>query len=664
MKKVFALTAASIVTAMILAACGGSSSPTVVAPTTLSGTTATGAPFIGATITVSDKSGVVGTTNTVNADGTFSVTLSPNAVFPVVLTAVRDDQTLVSVASENTTTNVNITPITNLIAARLASSGDPSKLADEITKNPGVASSDKVNAKVDEVIALLKNLLDAVGSTTNPLSGKFLADGSGLDRALDSLIIKIVPSSASSSNIEVSIKQGGDDATAPVVIKFTNTETPKPLPAPTALIKPGTAILIADLLKRITACYALPAGSRVTTADPSSTSPAETAADVIATACREIFFGSDPSTYLSNGRVVGSNAAFSSLFRSSATGLTFDRGTYEFTRVNTLSTNGDVVIGYRATDSLGNVTFDALAVRADNATTPTKFQIIGNQYQYSGGVSPYEQLRSFVKNSANDYYSTGYVLNVRKDSTISKVIVTTPKGGTLTLLPKSGFGDLQLSNDGTTPLSTNFVRIRSEYVDPAKASSDPATADTNLFFTTDKPSDADVSSYNEQSVWKFDYYLTSAPTVIAATQSYRTRARALSIGELKQKILPNLTDSNISNIVAATGTNNSFPAPTTAPVTLDWLVPDGGIAPTFIGLFGSVPNTAPSTGFSGFNDSARVGSTLRSGSISCFSQSSTDKHCTAGNYASTSRINGIHLIGVEPTGREFAHFYATYTITP
>lgn len=667
MKYLFTSAAVSIVAAALIAACGGSSSPpAVVAPqaTTLSGTAATGAAFIGATITVTDQTGaVVGTTSTINADGTYSITLSSAANFPVVLTAVRDDQTLVSVATDSTASTINITSITNLIAARLATSGDPSKLAAEIVSNPAVASIANVNAKVADITRVLQPLLTAANASIDVLTGSFVANGSGLDLALDSLIIKIVPSSTTTSNIEIAIKQAGTDTALLPPLKFTNSDVPAQLPAPTALIQPGTTTLIANLLSRMTACYALPAAARVTKADPTITDAPETAADVVAPACREIFVGSDPATFLSNGRIVRSDRAFSSLFRTRADDTVFDRGTYEFTRVNTLSTNGDVVIGYRATDKDGNVNYDSLAIRADNATAPTKFQLIGNQYTFDGGVSPYQQLRTFLKDNSNDYYSTGYVLSVRNDGSFSKVVVTTPTGALLTLKPIAASGILTLvrESDGKT-LGTNFVRIRSQYNDPAKLASDPATADINLYFTVNKPTDADISAFAEQSVWTFDYYLASAPTVVAATQKYRTRARALSIAELKQKILPSLSAAVVSQAVTAIGTATSFAAPTTAPVLLDWLVPDGGIAPTTIGIFGNYPDPMPATTRSGFNDSRRVGSTIRSGTVACVTKDSADFHCSGGNFISGTRINGVHLVGTEPTGREFAHFYATYTI--
>src|SRR3989304_2842123 len=60
------------------------------------------------------------------------ITLPLSAKPPFVVQAVRDDISLVSVIAEAKDTTTNITPVTNLIASRLSSSGDPAKLAAEI----------------------------------------------------------------------------------------------------------------------------------------------------------------------------------------------------------------------------------------------------------------------------------------------------------------------------------------------------------------------------------------------------------------------------------------------------------------------------------------------------------------------------------------------------
>lgn len=661
-------TAAGLLLTGALAACGSNSStdptpvaatPVAAAPTsfTVAGTAATGAVFDNATITVIGSDGTRyggGATDVTGADGSYTITLPLTAKPPFVVQAVRDDKTLVSVIAEAKDTTTNITPITNLIASRLSSSGDPAKLADEIKANPTLIDAAKLTTKVAEVVALIKPLRDAAGDTSDPLNGKLVADGTGADKVLDSLSINITPSGANSVNIEVAVKQKLAEGENPAVIAFTNSTAPATAIAAVAatdLVSSGTASLIADLLKRMTACYALPLAERVT-------SGGTAAADIVAPACKDLFAGADPASYKHNGGGVSSKQAFSGIFGAGATGAKFDRGSYEFTRGN-----GDLVIAYRATDSSGNSTNNALVVKAD---TDGKLRAIGNQYKYNGGVNAYHQLRSFINQPAATYYSTGYNLSVNdtidpvtKKSIFAKVVVTTPKGGALTLQPGAGSSFLPLVK-GTTVTGTNILRIRSVYTDPANSGKDPAVADTSLFFAPTALSDAEIAALPAQSAWKFDYYLAGNTTTTPdATQFYKTRARALTIDELQAQPLAALTAADIDFVKANTVTTPTgakyLPTPATGPVTLDWTVPAGALAPTSIQVYGSA---------GGFNDNATVASTSRTGNVACTAASGSDTHCSAGNYAAGGRLSGAHLWAQDAAGRDFASFYAFYTITP
>ena len=666
-------TAASLSLVGALAACGSSSSGTdttpvaaTVVPTTftVAGTAATGAVFDNATITIIGSDGTKyggGATNVTGADGTYTITLPLTAKPPFVVLAVRDDKTLVSVVAEAKDTTSNITPVTNLIASRLSTSGDPAKLADEIKANPALVDAAKLTTKVAEVVALIKPLMDAVGDSSNPLTGKLVANGTGADKMLDSLSINITPNGANAVNIEVAVKQKLAEGVDPVVIAFTNTTKPAAAIAAvtaTDLVGSGTAPLITDLLKRMTACYALPLADRVN-------STASAATDIIASACKDIFVGSDPTLYKHNGGLVSAKQAFSGIFGAGGTGTKFDRGSYEFTRAN-----GDLVIAYRATDTSGNASSNTLAVKTD---TDAKLRAIGNQYKYSGGVNAYQQLRTFISQPAATYYSTGYNMNVNNTvdakgaSIFAKVVVTTPKGGVLTLKSSSGSSFLPLvKNAGLTTESvtgTNFLRLRSVYTDAANSSKNPADSDTSLFFSSTAQTDADIAAIPAQANWKFEYYLAANTTTTPdETQYYKTRARAMTIAELQTQPLASLTDANIAAAKAGTKTNATtgglfLPTSTTGPDSYGWAVPAGALPPTTVTLFGGA--TVATKAIS-FNDSASVASTARTASIACSKASATDVHCdSAGNFVAGA-LNGVTLEATDPTGRIFASFFAFY----
>lgn len=306
----------------IIACGGGGDSQVADVPTTttftVAGTAAAGAAFDKATVTIIASDGTKyggGATDVTGSDGKYTITLPLTAKPPFVVQAVRDDKTLVSVVAEAKGTTTNITPVTNLIASRLSTSGDPAKLTDELKAKPTLFDAAAVKTKVTEIVTLIKPLMDAVGDTTDPLNGKFVADGTGADRVIDSLSISITPSSATTVNIEVAVKQKLADSVSPAVVAFTNTTAPATaLPPVTAtdLVPSGTTTLIADFLQRMTACYALPLTDRVT-------SGGTTAADIKASACKTLFAGDNPASFKSDGVIVSSTGAFSYIF-SSGTG--------------------------------------------------------------------------------------------------------------------------------------------------------------------------------------------------------------------------------------------------------------------------------------------------------------------------------------------------------
>ncbi len=671
------------------ASTGGSGASTI----TLGGINAVGAAFTDATITVVDSRGItVGTSSVVGANGVFSITLAAGAVAPFILTSSRKSadgavESLVSVVPSVTgsSATVNITPVTNLIASRLSSSGDPLKLAAELAAGTTVVNSTTLTAKVAEVQAILAPILTATGtSSTDPLTGTFAVTGSGYDRLLDSIKVTITPNSATTTAIEVGIKEAqAGVGTAPTTIQFDSSQSVAAITAGNSitansiggnaisdgnLVVAGTSALIADHLAQLTACYALSTAQRVDAPNPSSltipTASNASSTNIIATACRDAFIGGSTTiAFKSNGSQIGAVAGkpFRGLFYEAGTGTIFSQGTYEFTR-----SNGDVVVGYKSKSVNGSETFDTFALRLDN--TDRKLKQIGNEYVYPGGVSAYHQKREFITNSQSpwNYYSTGYSISIADvtvlgSSIFDRVVVTTPTNHTLTLKPNTGYSlltlvsTLQNSINPSTPngSGTSFVRLNSEYVDTTNTF-DPAAKDTAALYFANRATftNAYIAAIPAQAVWKFEYYLATAPSTIAQTQYYKTRARALTIPELKTRGLATLAVGDISTIQAAvTASPWQLPIATGSAQTINYLVPAGALPPTSLQVWG---------GYSGgsFNDSVTVLSTALSGNVACSNVSgSGDTHCTTGTSV---KLNGMHLWARDIQGREYASFYAMY----
>ena len=677
--------------------CGGGSSSNVgggTTPTILSGIAATGAAFSDATVTVTDSTGAtVGTSATIGADGIYSITLNAGAVAPFVLTATRSgadgaSESLVSVVSSVTgaSATANITPITNLIAAKLSPTGDPSKLGAELAAKTADLSAATVTGKVNEVQAILAPILTATETSgTNPLTGSFAANGAGYDRLLDSVKISIVPASATTSNIEVGIKQQQAEDVKPVTIQFSSDTVAASVPTiptidKTKLVVSGTADLIKSFLAQLTTCYALPLASRVNSTIANGLATG-TAVNVVASACKSAFFGDNPAKFKSNGSVVGRDSngsgAFAGLFKDGATGVVFSQGSYEFTRAN-----GDIVAGYKSKDSAGNETFDTFVLRKD---TDDKLKLIGNEYVYGGGVSAYQQIRTFVNDVPSTYYSTGYALSMPLMSGVAYVKITTPKDTTLTMIPgsdgmvfpKLNANRVEVKSDGTETTSistmvssgTSFIRIRSEYADTTSKALHPAARESGLAFTPTDATDPEIGGYGNQSLWVFKYYDSS--NALLATQSYKTRARANTIAEMRTRAWAKLDAAGLSylttNFVASTATpqNKGYTKlPASGLAVPTWEVPSGALPPTSVTLFGQAgPDTDGGGTKVNFNDAQSVGSTKRGVTISC-ANGTGEKHCVSGNsgYTAKAFMTGLHLWARDPSGREYANFYAAYKL--
>ncbi len=679
----------------------GGGTPVAASSYTFSGTAATGAAFAGGVVTVIDASGtVVGTSGTLGADGQYTVTVAATAKAPFVIVAARssasgETEKLVSVSAGPGNQTINVTPVTTLIAARLSASGNPENLAAELASGTAALTAGKLQDKIQEIQGVLAPLLSAAGvGSVNPLSDAFSVNGAGYDRLLDSLLVSITPASDTSSNIEVGVRQQvSSSGAAPISVRFSSNDSalpPLPSAATYALVEEGTAARIAALLDSLTACYALPTTQRVSSPVSNGVATGDASA-VAATACKVAFLGGNPAAYLSNGSRVGrndsNNGAFAGLFRDNSTGLRFLQGSYEYTRAN-----GDIVVAYKQIDTQGSEFNDTIVVRKD---TDGKLRLIGNQYGYSGGVSPFHQLRMFptLNQSAYSYLSTGYTLVVNNETeqvngqTLLKfdhVEVATPFGTTLTLWPNANYSTLNFKRANGSVSGSNVIKLGAEFLTANATVQSPAAGiDPGMYFASPLFTDAALAGYATQSTWTFRYFLRgNSGTSPDAVQTYRTRARALTIGELKKQKFATLNQAfQQTAFGASAGIPTTGPVPGSVPLynavtgpqkalisvqgADAWTMPTGTLPPTTVSVFG---NYAPqSSVLFSFNDTARVGSWTRSAVVPCSPPATGGKgQCadtTSGNYGQGAYMSGLQLTSIASNGRQFATHYGTYKLS-
>jgi hypothetical protein len=616
-----------------------------------SGTVATGAPLVGATLVVHDATGSQLCTQAVGQDGTYSCEIAAGSRAPFVVIASRDDIRLVSIRPEASSGTVNVTPLTHLIAATLSPSGDPARLVDEVKAAPAAVDPEKVRAAVERVMTALQPLLETLGTRTDPIAGRFDADGTGHDRLLDLLQVSVRPEAGAggpASNIEVTVRARPSAADAPPVsIAFRSDQQAVPALAAAAVTAAAipaagqnVAMLLADFLRRMNACYALPQTTRVTQGS------AETSI-VQAPQCRTLFVGDDPATYLQGGSRVGPNGAFKGLFGTTR-GVTFDRPSYEYMRAN-----GDYVIGYRWTAPDGSTDNEQLVVRK----LGDRFQAIGNQYVYDSRVRSFAQWRDLVNAPTFSSISTGYNIWIANRTAaglpiFEKVEVTTPRGTILTYVPATGMGWLVRARADGTPSRTPVLRLAGRWLDPANTAS-LAEKEPGLMLIDPQLSDEELRRLPDQSVWtlRFVHRDRTLPDVI---QTHRTTSRALTVGEVAATTFAELTPAAREAVRQASGPAGPIPLmdppgagnpnwidlSTNGPVRDFWRVPSGAVAPTSVSVFGRAANNVA------FNDSVNVASVARTARIACTSQGVGDTHCAGGlegQYAVGGWIDSLEL---------------------
>lgn len=698
MKKLFALSTLAL---GVLAGCGGGGGGGASMETqslTVSGVAATGAPMTNATLQIFGKDGaaILSSPTNIANDGSYTVTIPASALGPFVFEVDTGTEKIYSILpSKSGSPVVNVTPLSNLIAAKLSSTGSPFNLVSEIATASTTINQSGLDAATATVMTALQPLATALnlGTSVNPITSAFSANGAGFDRMLDSLDVKIEPN-GSSSQIEVTLKQAVDESAELPQISFAHNSTPLTLPAvdATKLVDTGLTPKIQALLDTLTACYAVPLSSRISV-------NGSQASDIQSQTCKDAFIGSDPSSYKSGGMLIHKLQHFGGIFTAdSSAGVSFSDPKYFYSVGTTVAngpTRGDVVFGFRWKDEYGNFQIEKNVARVDPADG--KLKLIGNQYTYDIGVGPYAQRRTFLKQTSSSYLSVGYSFSLscyhlnqkitNAADKIKKVKVTSPGNRVITFIPN-------LANDGTcnysyfvvasanttdamgdpaTVTGTGFVRLQSAYTSKVTTSANhPRRLDSGLWFFggqngTDLTND-EIKDMPQMGVWKFEYFkTTSAGSTPVATQYFKTTARSLTIDGFKNLVkLPELTPDLTTKLTTDSTCSINNPlycyySQTSGPFVAAWLKStDKGLVPaTYLArIYGLKDKTA--TPLVGYEDSLKFGASKSTASIRCAQgEANQQSYCEASNasFKSTATIDGLDLVSRASDGTDVSHFH-------
>jgi hypothetical protein len=522
-------------------------------------------------------------------------------------------------------------------------------------------------------------------------SGPAPANGAGPDRLLDALDIAITKNadSTSTSTIEISIKCAGEEQEMPL-IRFTNTMRLEQILndngiTPTAiqnqaiqaanLPASGTSAQIADLLKRMTACFSSPVATRVNIAAGTVTAPQ----------CRSLFKNDDPANYLHSGAVVGPASAFPGLFAESGTGAGYGRGTFEYKR-----DNGDIVFSFIS------ISKTLVSRREESVATPGrdgKLRLTGNQYRFAGSVNPMAEVRGYMQSGLGGLISTGYDIKVPlqeiNDEKIVRVDVTSPRGiryslvrGTSSMtLPQldSNFTPERNDNGEIADSSSAFVRLKvmnaSDIIfsNEKLATAVRYTGERDLQLPRQNETDDTIASYPRHGIWTLAYF-TANRAVPAATQAVRTRARAMSVGELihnrpgvplysyhlKDESFKPLLDRLYSSSPGSRLYLSLQDLPSTTYAWSTYLPPHfTPLAPVSLRVLGTLLTPSSIPPFLDFVDNVDLSPDMKQATVPCSFDTGV-LHCDAqGRYLENTWLDGVQLFSRDNYGREFSYVAST-----
>ena len=667
----------ALLSVALLSACGGgggggSTGQGAAFPVT--GIAATGAPLVGALVQIYDGQGqpLLGTPALVGEDGKYAAEIPAGAQGPFVFEVSNGTEKFYSVMADKSSAQLNINQLSHLIAAKLSPTGNPYTLAEEIAAGAVRVTTASTSAEVTRVMGALTPLATALGlGTINPLTVNFSANGTGFDRMLDSLDVKVEPKTAG-SQIDLTLKQAVREDQELPIMSFAHGDVPAQLGTVQSakLVDLGLTPKIQALMKQLTDCYATPLADRVGAG-------ASTAADITSMVCKDAFIGSNPVNYRSSGMRVAKFEHFAGLFTTPHTSaVKFSDPKFLYTVETTVLGGpqaGDTVFSFRSKDENGNFQIERNIGRID---TDGKFRLVGNQYKYDIGVSPYAQRRSFLRQAESTYFSVGYIFGLSCNQLyenprfgnprILKVKVVPPgfpDSNAITLVPNQTGGNCNNSfftlateartddmGDPSQPSTTGFLRLQSRYeVGETTPSNHPANFEPFLAFAMDGGndfSDQNIKSIPQFGTWKFLYYSSvNANSQPVATQFFKTTARSMTVDGFRKTVkLPELaTGSLVEKSVCLTNPSKYcyVPSPSTGPFTLGWTKVKTGAAesPTHTArIFGRKDRTIPlSTVGNTFDDFVRFGSTARSTGILCGQgDSSVRTYCTGSEPRATS----------------------------
>lgn len=470
MKKSWVQWALLPAAAAVLVACGGGGGGGGVTGSSgassfsVSGTAATGAAINAGTVRIYDAAAQVVATGTTDAQGRYSLSVPVSATAPFVVEVELSGQKLYSVFNDKADTRANVNQLTNALTAMLSRSGVPELLPTELSSGSANISSEAINAGktlINTAISPLKDAVIQLGQLVPDFhQGEFSANGTGLDKLLDTtnVLTTAVSESPSTSsvNVQIAFNVATDlDTTRELPsIKFNSSETVSQVASratyqiDAASLPPNElGRLYNEFIDQLRACYAIPKSERVS------------GYTILAQACKDIFIDRDPTRYLDGGYRLGPYR-FNGLFTLSQPPV-FTQALSPVLIHNVTGTgdslSGKAVIAFRGEDAEGNYLNSKVVVQVYTLNGRKVFGAIGDQNPAEFYVNAESVVTNFPlkTNGSYDYLSSGYAVwlpsAVEGRANVRSVSLTTPTQAVITMGKWGNRNQLYVCKPGQSP---------------------------------------------------------------------------------------------------------------------------------------------------------------------------------------------------------------------
>lgn len=399
------------------------------------------------------------------ADGSYVLTVPVTAQAPLVLKASFDGQDLYSVKTIASDGVANISQLTNAVVSMVSPSGDPALLTSQLAAGATIspASVNTSVATLQNALAPATQAIEASGeSIDNFLTDSFAADGTGIDKLLDTSKIGLTSVKVDDKNLanleltfNSALKLDDPNAPEPKGFTFNAGTSASAVQASASAVSIDPAILppkeLASLyrnfLKRMQACYALPASSRGIKSSGDTWS-----FTVSAQECKDVFFQSDPSQFKDGGFGVG----YARFYGMAKDGVKIYPAATPVMLQNIKSDangvlDGRALVAIRGEDDEGNYVNATIVVKMFTLNGARVMGAYGDQNATEFYVnSAVEVVNHPLTDGSNDYVSSSYSIYLPATypgKTVRYAELKTPKGNTIYLGKNGNKSSLAICTD-------------------------------------------------------------------------------------------------------------------------------------------------------------------------------------------------------------------------